>query len=79
MSLSHAPVVGNGVGEALTGVRAGWAIEPRNRRVRGADVVETCGRQYLRRRHARVVGGPRAVREPVHVRKSPCARTGKVR
>ena len=26
-------------GEALTGVRAGWAIEPRNQRVRGAHAV----------------------------------------
>ena len=28
-----------GDGEALTGVRAGWAIEPRNQGVRGADTV----------------------------------------
>jgi hypothetical protein len=28
------------VGEALTGVRAGWAIEPRNQGFRGADVVK---------------------------------------
>ena len=28
-----------GVGEALTGARAGWAIEPRNHRDRGADAV----------------------------------------
>jgi hypothetical protein len=27
------------VGEALTGVRAGWAIEPRNQGFRGADAV----------------------------------------
>ena len=38
-------------GEALTGVRAGWAIEPRNQRVRGADAVEMSGRQYRRRRY----------------------------
>jgi len=31
--------VREGVGEALTGVRAGWAIEPRNQGDRGADVV----------------------------------------
>jgi hypothetical protein len=31
--------VREGGGEALTGVRAGRAIEPRNRVVRGADVV----------------------------------------
>ncbi len=30
MSLSHAPVSVTASGEALTGVRAGWAIEPRN-------------------------------------------------
>ncbi len=33
-------------GEALTGVRAGWAIEPRNQGVRGADVVIRSGRQH---------------------------------
>jgi hypothetical protein len=33
--------VREGVGEALTGVRVGRAIEPRNRRVQGADVVQT--------------------------------------
>ena len=31
--------VRKGEGEALTGVRAGRAIEPRNQRVRGADAV----------------------------------------
>jgi hypothetical protein len=57
-----------GVGEALTGARAGWAIEPRNQRDRGADAVEQAGRQYRWWRYARVARGPRAVREPVHVR-----------
>jgi RNA-directed DNA polymerase len=33
-------VVCEGGGEALTGVRAGWAIEPRNQGVRGADAVK---------------------------------------
>jgi RNA-directed DNA polymerase len=32
--------VREGVGEALTGVRVGRAIEPRNQRDRGADVVQ---------------------------------------
>ena len=32
--------VREGVGEALTGVRAGRAIEPRNQGVRGADAVK---------------------------------------
>jgi len=31
--------VRKGAGEALTGVRAGWAIEPRNQGFRGADAV----------------------------------------
>ena len=57
-----------GVGEALTGARAGWAIEPRNQGVRGADAVKQVGRQHHWRRYARVVRGPRAVGEPVHVR-----------
>jgi hypothetical protein len=57
-----------GVGEALTGARAGRAIEPRNQGVRGADAVKQVGRQHRRWRYARVAGGPRAVGEPVHVR-----------
>src|SRR5882672_12579166 len=60
--------VPRGRGEALTGVRAGRAIEPRNHRVRGADAVQTGGRQHRWRRYARAVGGPCAVREPGHVR-----------
>lgn len=66
-----------GAGEALTGARVGRAIEPRNHIDRGADVVPTGGRQHRRRRYARAVGGPRAVREPGHVRESSCARTGR--
>ena len=38
-------------GEALTGVRAGWAIEPRNHGVRGADAVKRSGRPHRRRRY----------------------------
>jgi hypothetical protein len=38
--------VREGVGEALTGVCAGWAIEPRKlNKVRGADAVTLGGRQ----------------------------------
>jgi hypothetical protein len=57
-----------GVGEALTGVRAGWVMEPRNQGVRGADAVEQVGRQHRWWCYARVARGPRAVGEPVHVR-----------
>src|SRR3954465_3123878 len=56
-----------GVGEALTGARAGRAIEPRNQGVRGADAVKQAGRQHRWWRYARAVRGPRAVGEPVHV------------
>jgi len=38
--------VREGVGEALTGARVGWAIEPRNNGLRGADAVEKVGRQH---------------------------------
>ena len=56
-----------GRGEALTGVRAGRAIEPRN-------VNPGCRRCAMKRKAislaalARAVRGPRAVREPGHVR-----------
>ena len=40
-----------GAGEALTGVRAGWAIEPRNHLIRGADAVPRSGRPHRRRRY----------------------------
>ena len=61
-------VVREGGGEALTGARAGRAIEPRNHRVRGADAVYGCGRQHRQRRYRESLVGPRAVREPWHVR-----------
>jgi hypothetical protein len=47
-----------GVGEALTGARAGRAIEPRNHWVRGADTVVVCGRQHRWRRYRESSGGP---------------------
>src|SRR5216683_6967759 len=67
-----------GRGEALTGARAGRAIEPRNLNDRGADAVQevegntassaiaSCGRAPRGRR-------TRACAEP------PCARTGRAR
>jgi len=59
--------VREGVGEALTGVHTGWAIEPRNVSCPG------CRRRAPERKAtstaalARAVVGPRAVEEPVHV------------
>ena len=43
--------VREGVGEALTGGSAGWAIEPRNPWFRGADVVAKGGRPHRRQRY----------------------------
>ena len=60
--------VREGGGEALTGVRAGRAIEPRNQQVRGADALVTSGRPRRPQRYARAAGGPRAVGEPLHAR-----------
>ena len=40
-----------GRSEALTGVRAGWAIELRNQAIRGADVVSKGGRPRRGRRY----------------------------
>lgn len=51
-------VVREGGGEALTGARAGRAIEPRNHRVRGADAVYGSGRQHLQRRYRELLVGP---------------------
>jgi hypothetical protein len=47
-----------GRGEALTGARAGRAIEPRNHRVRGADAVYGSGRQHCQRRYRELLAGP---------------------
>lgn len=40
-----------GLGEALTGARTGWAIEPRKQDFRGADAVDLGGRQHDRARY----------------------------
>ena len=47
-----------GGGEALTGARAGRAIEPRNHRVWGADAVYGSGRQHHQRRFRELLVGP---------------------
>lgn len=49
--------VREGVGEASVGVRAGWAIEPRNR-LSGADAVQTSGRQHRQQRYRELLGDP---------------------
>jgi RNA-directed DNA polymerase len=51
--------VREGAGEALTGVRAGWAIEPRKlNKVRGADAVTLGGRQHRQRHYRESLLGP---------------------
>ena len=50
--------VRKGVGEASVGARAGRAIEPRNHRVRGADVVYGNGRQHCQQRYRELLAGP---------------------
>jgi hypothetical protein len=59
--------VREGVGEVLIGVRAGWAIEPRNSCIRGADAVQVAEGNTAPAL-SRAGRGPRGVREPVHVR-----------
>jgi hypothetical protein len=46
MAPSHASAAREGGGEALTGVRVGSAIEPRNQGSGGADAVTRGGRQH---------------------------------
>ncbi len=50
--------VREGAGEALTGVRAGRAIEPRNQGNRGADAVSMSGRPHRRQRYRELPVGP---------------------
>ena len=56
-----------GRGEALTGARAGRAIEPRNESI-GVPTLSKRRKATLPAALSRVVGGPRAVEEPWHVR-----------
>jgi len=51
-------VARKGGGEALTGARAGRAIEPRNHRDRDADAVYEAGRQYRQWRCRESLAGP---------------------
>jgi hypothetical protein len=66
-----------GRSEALIGVRAGWAIEPRNQLVRGADAVPWRGRQYRRRRFREPLANPAGSENLCTCVISPSARTGR--
>jgi hypothetical protein len=59
--------VPRGRGEALTGARAGRAIEPRNRNF-GVPALCQRWKATLLAVLSRAVSGPRAVKEPGHVR-----------
>jgi RNA-directed DNA polymerase len=56
--------VREGAGEALAGVRAGEAIEPRNVDVRGADAVSLSGRQHRRQRQRELCRAARGAGKP---------------
>ncbi len=56
-----------GRGEALTGARAGRDIEPRNQRS-GVPTLSRLRKATLLAALSRAVSGPRAVKEPGHVR-----------
>src|SRR3954454_1165383 len=56
--------VREGGGEALTGVRAGWAIEPRNHLVRGADAVSRSGRPHRQQRYRESLADPARSENP---------------
>jgi hypothetical protein len=56
-----------GRGEALTGVRAGRAIEPRNRAI-GVPTLYERRKATPLTAFSRAVGGPCVVRDPWHVR-----------
>jgi hypothetical protein len=56
--------VREGGGEALTGVRAGRAIEPRNPLIRGADAVDRSGRPHHRPRYRELPADPARSKTP---------------
>jgi hypothetical protein len=55
--------------EALTGVRAGWAIEPRKAHIREAEAVLISRRQHPAARKREGGTGSRGVEDPMHARK----------
>ncbi len=69
--------VPRGRSEALTGVRAGLAIEPRKTLVRGADVVHVGGRQHRGRRFREPSADPAGSENLCMCVISPGARTGR--
>src|SRR2546423_13522241 len=56
--------VREGGGEALTGVRVGRVIEPRNTLDRGADAVDRSGRPYRLQRYRELLADPARSKTP---------------
>jgi RNA-directed DNA polymerase len=57
-------VAREGGGEALTGVRAGRDIEPRNPLDRGADAVDRSGRPHRQERYRELLADPARSKTP---------------
>jgi len=57
-------VAREGGGEALTGVRAGRVIEPRNPLDRGADAVDRSGRPHRQERYRELLADPARSKTP---------------
>ena len=60
----HALLLARVTAKRWTGARAGRAIEPRNHRVRGADMVYGNGRQHCQQRYRELLAGP--ARSEIH-------------
>ena len=68
-----------GIGEALTGARAGEVLSGESNVVRGADAVVACRRQQARVRHREDLGHPASSLDPKHVRTSLVREPGDLR
>jgi hypothetical protein len=68
-----------GIGEALTGGRAGEVLSGESNVVRGADAVVACRRQQARVRHRKDLGHPASSLDPEHVRTSLVREPGDLR
>jgi hypothetical protein len=68
-----------GIGEALTGARAGEVLSGESNLVRGADAVVACRRQQARVHHREDLGHPASSLDPKHVRTSLVREPGDLR
>ena len=74
---SHAQAIGNGVGEALTGERAGRVWSPAIGLVLGADALRTRGRPHASTPLWRGGDGPGGVGDLWHATETRCAEPGR--